>query len=164
MRGAEAPESEPPYAGFVSRAVAFVVDTFVIATFGTVGALLASATMEALFPTRRGVEIGSVDLALVVWSTALVYRVFFWTVVGGTPAMWLLGLRVSRVSGDRVGVARAVVRFLAYGVSALAFGLGYAWVVVDSRHQAWHDKIAGTVVRYSAGRTLGAPARRRSRR
>lgn len=154
MRSAVADDDEP-YAGFVSRAVAFVVDAFVIATLGMVGILLASATMEALFPTRRGVEVGSVDLALVVWATALVYRVFFWAAVGSTPAMWLLGLRVSRLGGERVGVTRAVVRFLAYGVSALVFGLGYLWVVVDPRHQAWHDKVAGTVVRYSDRRRVG---------
>lgn len=158
-------DDDEPYAGFVSRAVAFVVDAVVIATLGTVGTLLASATMEALFPTRHGVEVGSVDLALVVWATALVYRVFFWAAVGSTPAMWLVGLRVSRPGGERLGVARAVVRFLAYGVSALALGLGYLWVVVDSRHQAWHDKVAGTVVRYSARRHVGSQAggRRRGR-
>lgn len=148
---------EPHYAGFVSRSAAFVVDTFVIATLGTVGALLASATTDALFPTRRGVEVGPGVLGIVLWATALVYRAFFWSVVGSTPAMWLFGLHLVTTSGERVGVARAVVRFLAYAASALAFGLGYAWVLVDRRHQAWHDKIARTVVLYSERRPRRAP-------
>jgi uncharacterized RDD family membrane protein YckC len=30
--------------------------------------------------------------------------------------------------------------------SALPLGLGFAWAAWDPRGQAWHDRIAGTVV------------------
>jgi uncharacterized RDD family membrane protein YckC len=30
--------------------------------------------------------------------------------------------------------------------SALPLGLGFAWAARDPRGQAWHDRIAGTVV------------------
>ena len=30
-------------------------------------------------------------------------------------------------------------------LSAFIFGLGYLWIIWDSKKQGWHDKIAGTV-------------------
>ena len=85
----------------------------------------------------------------IVYGTALLYFSLFWTFTATTPAMYIFGLRVTCMRGQRVGFLRAVVRFLCYGVSALFFGLGYIWVIFDHRHQAWHDKIARTVVPYS---------------
>jgi len=31
-------------------------------------------------------------------------------------------------------------------LSALPIGLGFIWIAIDENRQAWHDKIAGTVV------------------
>ena len=89
------------------------------------------------------------------------YFVGFWTFVGSTPAMWIFGLRVTRINGGRVGLTRAIVRYLAFAVSALFFGLGYAWVLFDRKHQAWHDKIARTVVPYKET-TLVRPGEKES--
>lgn len=39
-----------------------------------------------------------------------------------------------------------LVRYIAYLASALPLGLGFLWVAVDRRKQAFHDKLARTVV------------------
>src|SRR5207249_7158788 len=41
---------------------------------------------------------------------------------------------------------RALVRYLGYFVSSAPALLGFLWVILDSRHEAWHDKLAGTRV------------------
>jgi uncharacterized RDD family membrane protein YckC len=40
----------------------------------------------------------------------------------------------------------AVVRYIGQIISAIPIGLGYFWVLWDPKHEAWHDKIAGTKV------------------
>jgi uncharacterized RDD family membrane protein YckC len=42
----------------------------------------------------------------------------------------------------------ALRRFIGYFISGILF-LGFLWVLLDSRRQGWHDKIAGTFVIYS---------------
>jgi uncharacterized RDD family membrane protein YckC len=38
------------------------------------------------------------------------------------------------------------VRALSCFLSLAALGLGFIWIAFDEEHQAWHDKIAGTMV------------------
>ena len=144
-----APEARQPYAGFLSRAVAFVIDNTIVVVATSAGILVTSATVNALFPTHKDLHIPPLLYTAIVYGTALLYFSLFWTFTSTTPAMYVFGLRVTRMQGQRVGFPRAVLRFLCYGVSALFFGLGYLWVIFDFRHQAWHDKIARTVVPYS---------------
>jgi uncharacterized RDD family membrane protein YckC len=49
-------------------------------------------------------------------------------------------------TGGPMSGGQAVGRYFAYLVSAIVFMLGYLWVAFDPRKQAWHDKLAGTVV------------------
>jgi uncharacterized RDD family membrane protein YckC len=136
--------------GFPSRAAAYVLDLTIVTIIGTVSTLLTSLTIHAVFDTDRAAQFEALVLAIVVTGVSLAYNVFFWTMVGSTPGMWLFGLHVTTMDGQRIGFVRAVVRFVAYGVSALFFGLGYIWVIFDRRHQAWHDKIARTLVPYTS--------------
>lgn len=41
--------------------------------------------------------------------------------------------------------ASSVVRALSCLLS-MALGLGFIWIALDPERQAWHDKIAGTIV------------------
>ena len=50
-------------------------------------------------------------------------------------------------TGDIPGFGKMFVREVpGRFVSALVFGLGYFWAIIDRNGQAWHDRIAGTVV------------------
>jgi uncharacterized RDD family membrane protein YckC len=40
----------------------------------------------------------------------------------------------------------AIVRALGCFLSLAIAGLGFIWIAFDGAKQAWHDKIAGTVV------------------
>ncbi len=82
---------------------------------------------------------------LVLFAPA--YFVLFWGAVGRTPGMALLRLRVVRQEdGGRLGFGRSLVRLGGYLLDLCSFGLGLLWAAVDSRKQAWHDKLAGSVV------------------
>jgi uncharacterized RDD family membrane protein YckC len=66
---------------------------------------------------------------------------------GVTPGKAALGLRVRRTNGDLPGIPTMLLReWIAKYISAIFFYLGFIWAILDRDRQAWHDKIAGTVV------------------
>jgi uncharacterized RDD family membrane protein YckC len=75
-----------------------------------------------------------------------VYQVGFWTVLGQTPGMALLGLRVLRTDGRAIGLATAVRRWLCRLLSIGSLGFGFLMVLGSNRRQTLHDRLAGTVV------------------
>ena len=74
--------------------------------------------------------------------------VSLWVLVGFTPGKGLLGLRILRADGQRIGLGRAIVRYAGYWVSLIFLGLGFIWILFDRRRRGWHDKLAGTCVVY----------------
>jgi uncharacterized RDD family membrane protein YckC len=46
----------------------------------------------------------------------------------------------------RTGYGRGLIRYLGRAVSAIAFYVGYLWMLWDSQKQCWHDKFAREVV------------------
>jgi uncharacterized RDD family membrane protein YckC len=89
----------------------------------------------------------------------LLYFAGSWLAFSRSPAMALLGLRIVREEdGGRLDLARVAVRYGGYLLSAVPFLFGFAWALIDGRKQAWHDKLAGTVVvRRDASRAVAAP-------
>ena len=53
-----------------------------------------------------------------------------------------------RISAATSGEDRLIARYFGYLVSSLPLFLGFAWIAIDRRKQALHDKIAGTRVIY----------------
>lgn len=155
------------YAGFVSRAVAFISDLLLIIATTILLAALIRLPMQLLF----GIDVvrceeGSLPgwLGQIVFQTCLVTRRFqlilpflvpplyfsiFWSLGGQTPAQYAMGLRVVRLDGKRMSFGRALLRYIGYYASLLPLGLGYLWVLWDNRRQGFHDKLAGTVVVYA---------------
>ncbi|MDE2665179.1 MAG: RDD family protein [Acidobacteriota bacterium] len=76
----------------------------------------------------------------------LVYRVALWSWKATTVGGIICGLRVVRTDGKPLAFTDALVRGLASILSAVAAGLGWLWILWDPERQAWHDKIARTVV------------------
>ena len=83
------------------------------------------------------------------WA-AVAYTVFaLWFLARGkTPGKWLVGIRAAdKRNGSLPGLGRMLVReTIGKFLSGLVLGLGYLWAIFDKDAQAWHDKIAGTVV------------------
>lgn len=65
---------------------------------------------------------------------------------GRTPGRALLGLRVTRTSGERLGAARGMARELAHYFDGLVLMLGFLWPLWDRRAQTFADKLVGSLV------------------
>ena len=90
-----------------------------------------------------GVLHHSHDLELVVVA---IYGAMMWKLRGATVGSIVFDLRVVRLDGREVDWETAIVRALSCFLSLAVAGLGFIWIAFDANNQAWHDKIAGTVV------------------
>jgi uncharacterized RDD family membrane protein YckC/cytoskeletal protein CcmA (bactofilin family) len=112
-----------PRAGFAIRMAALLLDTLLI------GILLQ------VHPGAR--------LELLVLAA---YGAVMWKLKGSTIGGIICGLQVMRIDGRPIDWSTAIVRALSCFLSLAVVGLGFLWIAIDSEGQAWHDKIAGTVV------------------
>jgi len=82
------------------------------------------------------------------WPTLifLAYLAALWAWRGTTIGGIIFGLKAVRTNGQPLGWAVAIVRVLASLLSLAVVGLGFFWIAWDREKQAWHDKIAGTLV------------------
>ena len=80
-------------------------------------------------------------VAYLIWFLKLLRQ-------GLTPGKKLLGLQVIRAqTGQYPGFGFMFLREIVGRIlSALFGGLGYLWALFDKNAQAWHDKLAETVV------------------
>lgn len=158
----QAHEDRSMYAGVVSRGAAFVIDaiaaTILVAGATAVIRVIASVLdVKVHLPSDRGLAYAALPIVFILYCAVC------WAMLERTPGMALLGIRVVRKNGARPGVVRSLVRAVCYAFSAILL-LGFAWSAIDRRRQAFHDKIAGTVVVYdraterAASFPLGEPA------
>lgn len=151
------------YAGFVTRAVAMMIDLLIIFGVWVIGAFLIDFfrrtsgidqmfrwLLEALgWLTTERTSVR--DLLFSFFSLqffSFLYFTVFLRVGGATIGKYLLGLRVLRADGRPLRTGRAALRALAYALSSLPLYLGFLNILVDDRRRGWHDLVTGTVVVY----------------
>jgi uncharacterized RDD family membrane protein YckC len=75
-----------------------------------------------------------------------IYGAVMWKMRGSTVGGIVFDLQVLRLDDRPVDWETAIVRALGCFLSLAVIGLGFLWIAFDAGKQAWHDKIAGTVV------------------
>ncbi len=143
-------------AGFISRMLAFFVDLVVVGGILALGgslAVLFDTMLEQLGIAPR-IGASTVYIYLVPFIIGS-YFVVMWSLVGRTVGKWFMGVRVVGVDGRPPTSGRSIVRFLGYGISAVALWIGYLWIIVDDERRAWHDHLAKTWVVYEYERRQG---------
>jgi uncharacterized RDD family membrane protein YckC len=75
-----------------------------------------------------------------------IYGAVMWKLRGTTVGGIVFDLHVVRVDGRPLDWETAIVRALGCFLSLCVVFLGFIWIAFDHNRQAWHDKIAGTVV------------------
>jgi uncharacterized RDD family membrane protein YckC len=75
-----------------------------------------------------------------------IYGAVMWKLRGTTVGGIVFDLHVVRVDGRPLDWETVIVRALGCFLSLCVVFLGFIWIAFDDNHQAWHDKIAGTVV------------------
>jgi uncharacterized RDD family membrane protein YckC len=113
-----------PRAGFWIRMLALLIDLILVAV--ALGWLLGHGS--------------SVLLVLAAYGAVM------WKLKGTTIGGIVCDLKVVRIGGGPLDWGSAIIRALGCFLSLVVAGLGFIWIAVDREHQAWHDKIAGTVV------------------
>lgn len=136
------------YVGFWKRLIAFLIDVFIL-TVISVPLLLAIYGRSYLKLVHETGGIAGFWDFMIQYVLPTVAVIVFWRYRGATPGKMAISARiVDAKTGGRPSTARLVVRYFAYIVSTLPLFLGFIWIGIDKRKQAFHDKIAGTVVVY----------------
>lgn len=138
-----------PKGGFWIRSLAFLVDVALVAALAAAGGILVGVAVQigGVFSSASQADLDWLEgTATTLFSVviALCYFALFVGWRGQTPGKMLLGLKIIRTSGEEVGYARALVRWLGQCLSALLFG--FFMVAFSRRKQGLHDKLAGTYV------------------
>lgn len=150
-----APQPQVKLASLPRRFFAVVIDGFVVAIF-SVALMVVNGSFGQLYEAMAGFDEGVVAAAMAQFQSdavpvnlvvSAVYNVVLLTMFNGqTLGKMALGLRVIKKNGRRISVLDAFVRnVFGYTISQI-FMLGYVWAALDRERQAWHDKMAGTVV------------------
>jgi uncharacterized RDD family membrane protein YckC len=136
-------ESDLVYAGFWQRFGAALLDTLLIYLIMFSLLLLVYGTVYLDDPSANW----GLAQVLISYGLPITLTLLFWIKKAATPGKMAIGATiVDARTGEQPTTGQFVIRYFAYIVSTLPLFLGYLWVVFDSRKQAWHDKLAGTVV------------------
>ena len=136
------------YAGSVRRLMAFVVDSLIISA-------ISSALILGLFGFENLQQVSEASLSaqpdwglvFLEYGLPALWVIGFWIAWQATPGKLLFDCQlVDARSLERPRMSQLVIRYLGYFASALPLGLGFAWALIDRRNQAWHDKLADTLV------------------
>ena len=161
------------YADVPNRIMALILDVIVLSVIGFALAwLFGGLVSEPGALDASGGELDIVAFLVVVMLQLAVSFAYFggsWTVIGATPAMWLLGLRIGDAAeGQAVSWRQALVRWLLLGIPALLSSLavyvpntiglilgalGVVWMAAllytmaqSPTKQGLHDRSAHTIV------------------
>lgn len=142
---AEARAYQGRAAGVASRAAAAAIDVAITLLLLVV---IYSAAAAARFLVRRtsfSFPRPGLGLAILL-GEALLFAIWTlaWTRTGRSRGARVLGLRVARLGGGRLGPARAAVRSLL----CVVFPLGLLWCAISRSKRSIQDLIVGTEVVY----------------
>jgi len=135
---------QPGYVGFWMRVVAAIIDSLILIVI-IAPLMIVIVGWEALAAGAGGGIAGF----LIQYVFPAIAVIVFWRYRGATPGKMLISAKiVDAVTLAPPSTGKLIGRYFAYIVSTIPLGLGFLWIAFDSRKQAWHDKLAGTVVIY----------------
>ncbi len=121
------------YAGFWKRALAFLIDIFIVIGF-------LSALSELVADSDDTFLVLSIPLSFFYWI------LFEGSSLQATPGKMALSIKVTNLKGAPIGFCRATGRNLAKVISYFCWGIGFIIAGFTRRKQALHDKIASCLV------------------
>lgn len=143
------------HVGFVSRALAYVIDGIFVNLGFT--ALIALVTLvDNAFGAGGN---GATSFAIAIGSTAWVamgslYLVSFWSLAGQTPGMRFVGIELST---GRLPARRSLKRLIGLYLSVATLGIGFLGVIFREQRRGWEDRFSGSDVVYDERRPEPAP-------
>lgn len=158
MTSAEPAEAPPehylplPYAGISLRIVAGVLDLIVSASLLML--FVAAGGLILLLRTDWGAEsnVSNQDVlpSVIVFLSFFLFLPWYfmamWWWRGQSVGMMAVHIAVTTRDGGHLSMGRAFLRTIAFPLSLLPLGLGFAPMFFDDESRALHDMIAGTTV------------------
>ncbi|VAX20213.1 hypothetical protein MNBD_NITROSPINAE04-1750 [hydrothermal vent metagenome] len=143
---------EIKYASFSRRFTAYTLDSLLLFVVTFVIIVLAikisGSQMDVLDPINILEKLDVIIWLVIAFNT--IASVGYFTIMIGSGGMTigkrLVGIKVIAQDGSEVSYIKAFIRYIGYFVSAFFLYIGFLLALIDSRHQTFHDKIAGTVV------------------
>jgi uncharacterized RDD family membrane protein YckC len=143
------PEVERQLAGWGRRLAAYLLDVAIIVVPLLVVIIVALIAVSPDENDGAWAVIGFAYLAALVLPF-LYFSFFHGDPRGQTPGKRVLGIRVvSEETGRSIGYGRAFGRYaitFVFSVFFLPLILDYLWPLWDTKNQALHDKVVGSVV------------------
>lgn len=135
--------TELEYVGFWPRLAAALVDLMLLAG-------VAAPLLLLFYEQNFMVHSSSMSIALQLFVVGIVPPVAittFWVRRHATPGkMAISAIIIDEKTAGPPSVWQHLGRYCAYFLSALPLGLGFLWVAFSPKKQAWHDRLAGTLV------------------
>lgn len=139
------------YAGVWTRFWAICIDGVILGILSTIVNIVngvinaASAASGSINPVAVAI---SLILGLLLFVVEIAYPIYFIGSRGQTPGKMIMKVKVVMADTGMIpGYGSAFMReIIGKLVSGMVFGIGYFVAFGDAKHQAWHDRIAKTVV------------------
>lgn len=143
-------EAETNEVGLVTRIAAFAVDAGLLSIFFSVTLGLLSSIIPAVFGESSDSLSTAAGIALISVGIIVAGSLFvsFWTLIGQTPGMRFLGIRLQVDGRNEIPLRTALRRIFAIPFSIIPLGLGYLAILISPTRRGWHDHIAGTEMIY----------------
>lgn len=137
------PQDDIEYIGFWPRVWASVIDS---AIFLVVALPILLLVYGPEYLVKRNSLAGPTDF-VISWVLPAAAVLIYWIKKQATPGKMAIKAKVVDAQTFRPATTRhLIIRYVAYYLSLIPFGLGFFWILVDKRKQGWHDKVANTVV------------------
>jgi uncharacterized RDD family membrane protein YckC len=143
-------------AGAFTRAAAFALDVGVLNLAFIAASALLAFVASVVFPS--GTTVPALAVGAFAWLVAgALYLVTFWSLLGQTPGMSIVGIRVVAPGAPRVTLRLAVRRLMGLALAVIPLGLGFVGIVFSERRRGLQDVLGHTEVRYALRGERAAP-------
>ncbi len=131
-------------ASFGLRATAILID-YILTLLVFALFVLLTAIFRNLLPSMANLisMVGFiVTVVFILWN-----RIFLCVKEGQSLGQKMVGIKIIHNDGSAPGYRTIALRHLiGYPLSLICVGLGFLWMIIDSKQRGWHDNLAGTLI------------------
>ncbi len=156
-------EDETNEVGLLTRTLAAGIDFAGLSALYSLASGLLASVASLVFGLNQGEN-------LPLWAIAIVgvlgflaggaIIVGFWSLVGQTPGMRFLSIRLDVDGSREIGLKCAILRLFALPLALAPAGLGFLAILLSPTRRGWHDHLAGTKVVYDRSRSSAPHSQR----
>jgi uncharacterized RDD family membrane protein YckC len=140
-------------AGFIRRAIAFIIDFFIVEFLylflmgmGVWGMQISRGGTDIFFSSDSAGASLAIPFIAVWFFLFIGYFTFFHAYDGQTPAKMIIRIKVVTEEGALLSFPRALVRSFGYFLSGFFFGFGFLVSIFEKKKRALHDLLVRSSV------------------